>query len=243
MRHYSSKNLQNNKSRERRLIQLADSLGLSFQHPELLAQALVHSSYANEHSQEGIQHNERLEFLGDSVLDLIIGEWLFSLSPEMDEGTMTKTRASVVCESSLAAAAQEIQLGDFLLLGYGERTKERYCRASVLADAFEAVIGAIYLDSGLTAVRRFVEHVLGEAVHQSLQGLLMKDYKSYLQEELQKAGPCDIVYELVNESGPAHNRSFEVRVQVEGQTMGTGAGKTKKAAEQQAAKIALEKVK
>ena len=243
MRHCSSKNLQNKQNRENRLKQLEDSLGFSFQHPELLAQALVHSSYANEHCQDGIQHNERLEFLGDAVLDLIVSEWLFSMEPEMDEGTMTKARASVVCEGSLASAAQAIHLGDFLLLGCGERTKERYCRASVLADAFEAVIGAIYLDSGLAAVRKFAEQALGEAVYQARQGLLLKDYKSQLQEELQKAGPCDIVYELLHESGPAHNRSFAVQVQVEGRILGSGIGKTKKAAEQQAAKAALEKEK
>ena len=241
MRHCSSKNLQNKRSRENRLNQWAESLGFSFHSPELLAQALVHSSYANEHAQDGVVHNERLEFLGDAVLDLVVSDWLYKLTPEMDEGAMTRARASVVCESNFAAAAQSLHLGDFILLGCGERTGKNQYRASILSDAFEALAGAIYLDSGLAAVRRFAELALGDAVLRSQQGLMVKDYKSLLQEELQKTGPREIVYELICESGPAHNRSFEVLVRVVGQCLGNGLGKTKKAAEQQAAKAALEK--
>ena len=170
MRHCSSKNLKNEQNREARLSQWAESLGFPFRCPELLAQALVHSSYANEHTQEGIQHNERLEFLGDAVLDLVVSDWLFKLSPELDEGAMTRARASVVCERSLATAAHTVQLGKHLLLGCGERTEGRSVRASILADAFEAVAGALYLDGGLAAVRRFAELALGEAVLQAQQG-------------------------------------------------------------------------
>ena len=241
MHHCSLKNLKNKNSREDRLYKLAESPGISFHRPELLSQALVHSSYANEHSQEGVQHNERLEFLGDAVLDLVVSDWLFRLAPEMDEGAMTKARASVVCESSLAAAALSLHLGDYLLLGCGEKSGGAHCRVSILADAFEALAGAIYLDGGLAAVMKFAQIYLGGAVLQAQHGLLVKDYKSQLQEILQKAGPRDIVYELANESGPAHNRSFEVRVYVEGQCLGSGLGKTKKAAEQQAAQAALDK--
>lgn len=223
--------------------QLAISLDLTFSRPELLAQALVHSSYANEHPKQGVQHNERLEFLGDAVLDLVISDWLYHLVPTMDEGAMTRARASVVCERSLAAAAQSIHLGECLLLGCGERGSNRKIRPSILADAFEALTGAIYLDSGIAAVRRFAEQTLSEAVMQTQQGLLLQDYKSQLQEELQKEGSRNIVYELVRESGPAHDRVFEVIVLVEGELFGQGKGSAKKAAEQQAARAGLEKIR
>ena len=243
MQRCSSKNLKNNQSREERLNQLAISLGFSFSQPELLDQALVHSSYANEHPKEGIRHNERLEFLGDAVLDLVVSDWLFNLTPAMDEGAMTRARASVVCERSLAAAAQTIRLGEYLLLGCGERGADRLFRPSILADALEAVAGAIYLDGGLEAVRRFAELTLGEAVRRAQKGLLLRDYKTQLQEELQKEGPRNIVYELACESGPAHKKSFEVTVLVDGQLMGRGRGSTKKAAEQQAARAGIEKLR
>ena len=239
----SSRSLKNSRSREERLDQLAISLGFSFSRPELLAQALVHSSYANEHPKAGISHNERLEFLGDAVLDLVVSDWLYCLTPAMDEGAMTRARASVVCERSLANAAQAIHLGEYLLLSCGERGADRLLRPSILADAFEAVAGAIYLDGGLVAVRQFAERTLNEAVKQVQQGFLLRDYKSQLQEELQKEGPRSIVYELVHESGPAHNKLFEVAVLVEDELLGRGVGSTKKAAEQQAAMAGLEKIR
>lgn len=219
---------------------MANSLGFSFSHPDLLAQALVHSSYANEHPKEGLQHNERLEFLGDAVLDLVVSDWLYHLDPAMDEGIMTRVRASIVCERSLAATAQHFHLGEHLLMGCGELGQSGRCRASILADTFEALVGAVFLDSGIEAVYRFVESTLGDTLRLAQQGLLLRDYKSQLQEELQKEGPRTIAYELLHESGPAHDRFFEVAVQAEGVVLGRGTGNSKKAAEQQAAKAGLE---
>lgn len=218
---------------------MAISLGFSFSAPELLEQALVHSSYANEHPKEGICHNERLEFLGDAVLDLVVSDWLYHLRPMLAEGAMTKARASVVCESSLAAAAQDLRLGECLLLGCGERGA---LQPSILADVFEAVTGAIYLDGGMDAAREFVRRTLGDAVERAQQGRFMHDFKSELQEELQKEGPRSIVYQLIRESGPAHKKSFEVLVLADGEPLGQGSGASKKAAEQQAAKAALRSV-
>ena len=215
------------------------AVGFSFHRKKLLAQALVHSSYAHENPKERLQHNERLEFLGDAVLDVVVSDWLYRLKPELDEGAMTRARSSVVCELSLASAAGRIGLGEYLLLGCGERSVDHNYRASILADAFEALVGAIYLDGGPVAVAQFVERELGESMNQAEQGQLIKDYKSQLQEELQKEGPRDIVYELIKESGPAHNREFTVKVLVDGECRGEGSGKTKKEAEQQAAQKAL----
>ena len=216
------------------------ALGFSFKQPMLLSQALAHSSFAHENPQFPAQNNERLEFLGDAVLDLVVSEWLFGCCPELDEGAMTRARAMVVCETSLAAASLQIDLGRYLLLGCGERTSGANPRPSILADAFEAVVGAIYLDGGLVRAKAFVESVLAENLVQAREGLLISDHKSKLQEELQKDGARSIVYELVAESGPAHAREFVVQVVVDGCVLGNGSGRTKKQAEQDAAKSALQ---
>ncbi len=216
------------------------ALGFSFKVPQLLSEALVHSSYANEQTKSHIQHNERLEFLGDAVLDLVVSDWLFRIKPDMDEGVMTQARASVVCERSLATVAQQIHLGDYMLLGCGEYSRDGKYPASILADAFEALIGAIYMDGGMEPVRTFVETVLFDSLTQVKQGSLIQDYKSQLQQELQKEGSRTIVYQLLSQDGPPHNRTFAVEVWADGKLLGAGVGKSKKEAEQAAAQVALE---
>jgi len=239
MQLYLSKNLKNKLNRERQLNQLMTTLGFSFNAPHLLAEALVHSSYAHEQSKLHIQHNERLEFLGDAVLDMVVSDILFQVKPDMDEGVMTQARASVVCERSLAMAAQSIRLGDYMLLGCGEYSQEGIYPASILADAFEALLGAIYLDRGMEKAKEFIEKVLNDALHQAEKGFLIQDFKSQLQQELQKEGPRAISYQLVAQDGPPHDRTFSVEVWVDGTFLGAGTGKSKKEAEQTAAKAAL----
>jgi ribonuclease-3 len=239
MRLCSSKKLNSKIDRERLRQKLMATLGFSFRQPELLSQALIHSSYANEHAKPEILHNERLEFLGDAVLDLVVSEWLFRTYPNLAEGPMTRARASVVRERSLAAAARQIKLGEYLLLGAGERISDDGGNASILADAFEAIIGAVFLDGGLIPATTLIEKFLGRTMAQAIAGNAIEDYKTKLQEELQKEGSRHIVYEVLTESGPAHAREFAVTVKVDGQTLGSGTGKTKKRAEQEAAKAAL----
>lgn len=239
MRPCSLKSLNSKINRERLQQKLMATLGFSFQQPALLTQALIHSSYANEHPKQGLQHNERLEFLGDAVLDLVVSEWLFRTYPDLAEGPMTRARASLVRERSLAALARQINLGDYLLLGCGEKITEGGGNSSILADAFEAVIGAVYLDGGLPAVSTLIEKFFGASMAAVNQGNAIEDYKTKLQEELQREGSRDIAYELLYESGPAHAREFSVTVKVDGQPLGSGVGKTKKKAEQEAAKAAL----
>lgn len=152
----SLKNLNSKQSRER-LQKLMTALGFSFQQPQLLLQALVHSSYAHENPKLRIAHNERLEFLGDAVLELIVSHWLYRSTPELSEGAMTRARSSAVCERSLSLVARQIGLHEYLLLGCGEQTEEAKVRPSILADAYEAVVGAVYLDGGMEAARQFVE--------------------------------------------------------------------------------------
>jgi len=240
MQRCSSKSLNSKQNRER-LQKLMTTLGFSFNQPQLLLQALVHSSYAHENPKQRIAHNERLEFLGDAVLELIVSNWLYRSMPELTEGAMTRARSSAVCERSLSDAARRIGLNDYLLLGCGEQAEEAKGRPSILADAFEAVVGALYLDSGMEAATKFVEAVLDETLLQAREGLLNADYKTKLQEELQKEGPRNIAYTLINETGPAHARQFSVTVSVDGVTLGNGTGKTKKQAEQEAAQAALAK--
>lgn len=215
------------------------ALGFSFRRAELLAEALVHSSYAHEHAKAAIAHNERLEFLGDAVLDLAISERLFREIPNLNEGLMTQARAAIVCERSLATVALQLHLGDYLLLGCGERSRDGKYPASILANALEALIGAIYLDGGLEPVHRFIDRFLGEALLRAQQGSLVQDYKTQLQQELQKEGTRTIAYQLISQTGPPHDRTFAVEVWVDGAVLGSGTGKSKKEAEQVAAQAAL----
>lgn len=214
--------------------ELQDKLGYQFKNKKLLKRALTHSSYANEKHWKYEENNERLEFLGDAVLELVSSEFIYEKNPDMVEGKMTKLRASLVCEMSLASSARELNLGDYLYLGRGEYITGGHKRDSILSDAFEAIIGAIYLDGGLEDARTFVlRYVLSDIE----QKQLFYDSKTILQELIQgkfREG-TRIEYPLVEESGPDHNKTFSVVCRVNDVDYATGTGHTKKAAEQKAA--------
>lgn len=211
-------------------------IGYEFKNKSLLETALTHSSYANER-QTGKECNERLEFLGDSVLGVITADYFYHNLAHLPEGEMTKKRAACVCEKSLYGFAKEINLGKYLLLGRGEENTGGRNRASILADAFEAVIAAIYLDGGLESVRGFVLGFIKKAAEKQLS---IRDYKTELQEVIQKNPNEHLSYVLVGESGPDHDKRFEVEVLLNSNVIGCGIGKSKKLAEQQAAQQALE---
>ena len=212
--------------------QLEKNIGYHFRDKNLLKAAVTHSSYANE-NRGGLAYNERLEFLGDAVLQLITSEKLFKENPDMPEGRMSKQRAALVCEDALAGYSREINLGDFMLLGKGEEATGGRNRPSILADAFEALTGAIFLDSGMDNAKRFVRRFL-DVAHTSL-----KDYKTLLQEIIQKNPGERLSYVVIGESGPDHDKVFNVEVHLNSNVIGKGTGKSKKQAEQAAAKEAL----
>lgn len=212
-----------------------EKIGYEFENRNLLLQALTHSSYANEKHMRKLSDNERLEFLGDAVLEIISSDYLFDNYPELPEGELTKLRASIVCEPTLALCAVEMSLGDYLLLGKGENQTGGRNRKSILSDALEAVIGAIYLDGGFTSAKEFVlKYILTDIEHKQL----FYDSKTILQEVVQGEHE-QLTYTLTSESGPDHNKSFTVDVCVGDRILGTGTGHTKKAAEQEAAYQAL----
>ena len=229
--------------RTRELSELSKRLGVAFSHLELLHQALTHTSYAYESKSKKHAHNERLEFLGDAVLELASSTYLYGHFPDLPEGVLTKARASVVCEASLARRAAELHLGDYLLLGHGEAAGGGAERPSILADAFESVIGAIYLDQGWETACSYVLAQLQEELQEIENGTNLKDYKTILQEVVQKRSNQVIVYELLSASGPDHAKIFEFVVKINDVPYGTGTGKTKKQAEQHAAREALQKLK
>ena len=230
------------KSRTADLQQFEQIIGYEFGDLSLLDQALSHSSYIRERREENLRDNERLEFLGDAFFDAIIGEALYKMFPDAEEGKLSKMRASIVCEASLAQAARRIELANFLLLGYGEEKNGGRQRESILADATEAVVGAIYLDGGYELAKEFVLETFERELEDARAGRFMnKDFKSKLQEELQAAGIHEIKYILEREEGPDHDKTFTVRLEVKGKTAGHGTGKSKKNAEQAAAKNALER--
>ena len=212
--------------------QLEKNIGYHFRDKNLLKTAVTHSSFANE-NRGGLAYNERLEFLGDAVLQLITSEKLFKENPDMPEGRMSKQRAALVCEDALAGYSKEIHLGDFMLLGKGEEATGGRNRPSILADAFEALIGAIFLDGNMDNAKRFVLRFL-DAAHASL-----KDYKTLLQEIIQKNPGERLSYVVIGESGPDHDKVFNVEVHLNSNVIGKGTGKSKKQAEQAAAKEAL----
>lgn len=225
-------------ARNATLLDLATSLGVTFHDLSLLDRALTHTSYAHEQKQGCRDHNERLEFLGDTVLDLVVSEYLFYRYPDLPEGDLTKFRAALVCETTLARVAATLQLGRYLLLGKGEEASGGRERTSLLADAFEAVVGAIYLDSGLTVVAHFViSHLQGE-ISLLERGVYIQDYKTLLQELVQQHPDSRVEYEVIDESGPDHDKVFKVAVHVNEQCKGVGLGKSKKEAEQNAAREA-----
>ena len=215
---------------------LMDKLGYRFRDPRLLEKALTHSSYANE-GRHGLESNERLEFLGDSVLGFVAAKYLFE-KENGPEGELTKLRAAVVCEKALCSYSTELGLGNYLLLGKGERLTGGAERPSILADAFEAVIAAMFLDGGLEPVRGFVlRFVEKEANNQRKRHF--KDYKTTLQEIVQQNPEEKLEYVLTGESGPDHSKQFVVEVHLNSNVIGTGRGRSKKEAEQQAAREAL----
>lgn len=213
-------------------------LGLSFSNFALLTEALTHRSYANEH-QDGTMDNERLEFLGDSVLDFIVADWAYRRFPELPEGDLTRIRSHLVRNERLVSFANRIDLGKALRLGRGEKLSSGSVRESVLGSAFEALLGAIYLDANLEKARNFVLPLLDEKRESVLEEIF--DPKSTLQEKVQalKMGP--IIYRVVNASGPDHAKTYEVDVEINGVVMGRGSGSSKAAAEQEAARDALKK--
>ncbi|MCQ4635542.1 ribonuclease III [Anaerovorax odorimutans] len=217
-------------------------IGYTFKDMQLLDKALTHSSYVKETGQSRLCDNERLEFLGDAFLDAIIGEELYRRLPKAEEGILTKARASIVCEKSLAAAGRKLSIGEHMLFSRGEEKSGGRDRDSILADGMEAVIGAIYLDGGYEEVRRFVVEIFQEDLQAAGKGKLnIQDYKSEVQEQLQGHGILDMHYVLEKEEGPDHNKVFSVRLEVLGKPVGYGKGKSKKLAEQNAAKDAMER--
>lgn len=223
---------------ETEFTELEQLLDYTFGNKDYLYEALSHSSFANE-KKKTRHSNERLEFLGDSVLSVVVSQYLFEHYPDLPEGELTKIRAALVCEKSLHKFALRIRLGDFLLLGKGEEHTGGRERPSILADAFEAVIAAIYLDGGLEAARRHILRFIPATLPNN-RAVLFGDYKTALQEVIQKNPEEKVEYVLTHESGPDHNKTFVVEVQLNTNVIGTGTGKSKKEAEQMAAKEALE---
>ena len=216
-------------------------IGYTFHDRRLLQNALMHSSYANENRARGCTSNERLEFLGDSVLGMVTATRLYRLYPDMPEGKLSRLRAELVCEQSLHAVALELGLGSYIRLGHGEARNGGRERPSILADAVEAISAAIYLDGGLESAQRFIlDHILTGLAEGQMHHVA--DYKTDLQERVQRKPGQALEYTLLSESGPDHNKSFTMNVLLNGSEIGRGTGRTKKEAEQSAAKSALERM-
>ena len=219
--------------------ELEEKLGYRFRNMGLLEHALTHSSYANEHRSSGITSNERLEFLGDSVLGMVVAEHLFATHPDMPEGELTRTRAALVCETSLYEVACALNLGRYLRLGKGEDAGGGRTRPSILADATEATLAAVYLDGGIESVRPIIQtYILDKEQEKSVD----RDYKTALQELVQRHPGQAVSYRLIDETGPDHARVFVMEASVGGKPAGVGRGRSKKEAEQMSAKAALEKL-
>ena len=214
-------------------------LDYSFKNQELLSQAFRHPSYVYEKDDPGVSDNQRLEFLGDAVINLAISHLLMESFPEMKEGDLSKYRASLVSESGLHFIARELELGDYLLLGKGEERTNGRKKPSILTDALEALIGAIYLDGGFTDVLRVIEGIFSPLLNRIGLGGSINDFKTELQEYSQEAFQSTPEYRLEKETGPDHNKTFYVAVYLKGNVLGRGEGKSKKEAEQRAAKEAL----
>ena len=215
-------------------------INYKFKNKAYILEALTHSSYSNENKSYAF--NERLEFLGDSVLGIAVSDFLFKNETELPEGELTKLRANIVCEESLSDVAKHLNLGKHILLGRGEEATGGRDRVSILADAFEAVIAAIYLDGGIEPAKTFVLKNMEEIIEDSIKGRIFRDYKTHLQEVIQSQGESNIVYNLVEEIGPDHNKRFVMEVRLNDESLGKGEGKSKKEAEQSAAKQALRRM-
>ena len=216
---------------------LEENIGYTFKDKELLRKALTHTSYAYEHN---VESNEKLEFLGDSILEFISSDYLYSNYQNLKEGEMTKVRATVVCESSLYKVAKLHDFSDFLYIGKSEQQSKGNQKPAILADSVEAVIAAMYLDGGLEPVSKFIIENLKCEIAVATQHVGEKDYKTMLQEKLQVHGKVKITYKIVKETGPDHNKNFEAEVELNGEELARGKGKSKKLAEMEAAKKALE---
>lgn len=216
---------------------LEDIIGYRFRNIMLLQNALAHSSYANERWHDSLKSNERLEFLGDSVLGMVTAEYLYRNFPDRPEGELTRMRADMVCESSLAAVAERIELGRYIMLGHGEEQGGGRSRTSILADAVEAMIAAVYLDGGMESAKQLIHRfVLCDVPETKLHNA---DYKTELQELVQKKKDQVLSYGLVSQSGPDHNKQFVAQVSLNGKVVGQGVGSSKKRAEQAAAQAAI----
>ena len=223
-----------------KLERLQENIKYKFNNIELLKTALTHTSYAYDHE---IQSNEKLEFLGDSILEFVSSQYIYKNYPKLEEGEMTKVRATVVCESSLYKVAGLHDFSDFLYIGKSEQHSKGNKKPAILADSVEAVIAAMYLDGGLEPASKFIIENLKDEIAVATQHVGEKDYKTMLQEKLQEHGKVKIVYRIVKETGPDHDKSFEAEVELNGKELARGKGKSKKLAEMGAAKKALEQLK
>lgn len=220
---------------------LLDEIGIQFENINLLIQAFTHSSHVNESKHGQKRDNERLEFLGDAVLELTISEYLYYHYPGMTEGEMTKFRANIVCEPSLVNFAEQLKFGQYVLLGKGEEMTGGRHRPALLADVFEAFIGAVYLDQGISSVRDFLGKYVFPRIDQG-EFNQVNDYKSQLQEWIQQDNKGHVSYTIIEERGPAHDREFVSEVKVGDESFGIGIGRSKKEAEQKAAAVALKRL-
>ncbi|MBM7623827.1 ribonuclease III [Sporohalobacter salinus] len=227
---------------EKKLEELQSEIEVYFTDLNLLQRALTHKSYANENRDLNLKDNERLEFLGDSVLDIIVSEYMFNRYPNYPEGKLAKMRASVVSAPTLADKAKKLNLGKYLLLGRGEEMTGGRKRSSILADAFEALVGSIYLDQNLETARGFIMKLMKTDIENAEAGEHIRDYKTTLQEIIQKKSNSRPEYNVIEEKGPDHSKEFTVQVKFDNRSLGKGTGSSKKEAQQQAAKNALQKL-
>ncbi len=231
----------NNKKREKEIKQLLSVIDINIEDLDDIISSLIHPSFIFEKDSKKIQHNQRLEFLGDAVVGLVIAEYLYQTYPEEKEGNLTKMRAAIVCEGALAEAAREIQLGKYIQMGKGEKLGGGENRTSNLADAWEALVGAIYFQVGLDGVRDFILRSLKKTIEDVAEGNY-GDFKTKLQEIVQRMPESEIEYEIIEENGPDHDKDFLSGVFINKELVSTGRGKTKKEAEQGAAKAALKNI-
>jgi len=236
------KKIEKVKEFEKKFAQKMQELDLSYNKIDLYQQAFSHSSFINDFNMDRLEHNERLEFLGDAVLELTVSRYLFDKYPELPEGNLTKLRATIVCEPSLVIFANKIHINELILLGKGEEKTGGRTRPSLVSDAFEAFVGALYLDQGLESVWQFAEQIIFPYVEDDeLEGVV--DFKTQFQEFVHRQNKGDVTYRLINEEGPAHHRLFTSEVILEDTAVAQGKGKTKKESEQKAAESAYKLMK
>ncbi len=210
-----------------------------FKNKSLLRCALTHTSYSNEHEAQGVKSNERLEFLGDSILGVVVSVYIFKHRIDLPEGDLSKIRSEIVCEDSLKKVADKIKVSDYIFLGKGEERNGGRRRKSILADVIEAIIAAIFLDSGVDKASEFIFNFMGDIISHATGNEEDKDYKTRLQEEVQKTPGAKIVYEVISETGPDHMKEFEIALKINNKIVSTAKGGSKKKAEKEAARLAL----